>query len=866
MKHALFSVVLCICFLRASADHITGGEMFYAHIGSSGNNHSYSVTLKLFMRCGSGRQFPNPAIISTFDKGTGTRISDVTHFMSSQETIQLVPNDPCITDPPTICYEVAYYNFVVTLPASVSGYILASEVNFRIRGINNISSAQVGATYTAEIPGTIPSATGPTNSSAHFTGTDLVVVCADNYFEYSFRAADQNNDNLRYSFCPGYNSSSGGGMNNPAGQPPYQHLNYIGQFSSTAPLGPRVTINQNTGLISGIAPEPGIYVVTVCAEEIRDGQVIAVQRKDLQINITDCSIASARLEEDYMLCRDSRTLTTQNISNSPLIVSWNWSVTNAGGTVLFSSTNPIFNYTFPVNGKYTLKLVVNRGQPCSDSATAPVYVFPGMRTGFDFTGICYQKPTTFTDQTTLQTGSITRWSWDFGETQLFNDTSHLRNPTYTYPGTGNKRVLLTVWADNGCRDTAMRTVGIITKPPITLGFKDTLICRNDEVTLLASGTGIFSWSPSVQIQNANSPNPTVSPPVTTRYIATLNTDGCENTDSVLVRVVDFVTLQLMPDTVICSTDTIQLRVNSDGLQFYWTPEAQVITPGVGQPKVVTVSDTRYDVRAVIGGCFANSSVWVRTEPYPLVNAGNDTTICYNTPAFLQGNTNAATWRWTPAAMMTQSTQLFPAAYPPQNTNFVLTVSNPGTGCPKPVSDSVLVTVLPKIIPVVGNDTAVLVDQPLQLLASGGVRYAWEPAIFLNNSNIANPIATLYEAANNITFQVRVYNELGCYDTTSQEVKVYATPPTVFVPTAFTPNNDGKNDVLRPIAVGMQEIKRFQVYNRWGQLVFSTRINGHGWDGTVNGQPQASNSYVWFVEATDYLGKPYFLKGTVVLIR
>lgn len=866
MKHALIGIVLCMCFFQASADHITGGEMFYAHIGSSGNNHQYSVTLKLFMRCGSGRQFPNPAIVSTFEKGSGRRISDLNFSISYTETLQLIPNDPCITDPPTVCYEVAYYNFVLTLPASTSGYIIASEVNYRIRGINNISSEQVGATYTADIPASLPVATGPTNSSAKFTGNDLVVVCADNYFTYNFGAADLNGDNIRYSFCAGYNSSSSGGMISPAGQPPYQSLNYTGQFSATSPLGSRVTINSGTGRISGIAPQAGIYVVTVCAEEIRDNQVIAIQRKDLQINITDCSIASARLEEDYMLCRDTRTLSIQNLSTSPLIVTWNWSVMNASGAVIFNSTTPLLNYTFPADGRYTVKLVVNRGQPCSDSTISPVFVFPGMRTQFDFRGICYQNPTQFTDRSTLPNGSLTRWHWDFGEPPLVRDTSNARHPEFIYPGIGNKQVTLTVWADNGCRDTAMRTIGIILKPPMELGFRDTLICRNDAVTLQASGTGDFTWSPAVQIQNANSPTPTVRPTTTTRYYVNLDIEGCINNDSVLVRVVDFVTLQPMNDTLICRGDTIQLRVHSDALQYYWMPATQVITPGIREPFVVTTVDTRYEIRAVIGGCTANSNIWVRTNPYPVVTAGNDTTICYNTPAQLTGNTDAATWSWSPAAVMTQSSQLSPLAYPSQSTTFILTASNPGAGCPKPVTDSVLVRVLPRIIPVVGNDTAVLTGQPLQLLASGGVSYQWEPAVYLNNGSIANPVAVLDEAADNIEFLVRVYNEMGCFDTAHLRVKVFATPPSIFVPTGFTPNNDGKNDVLKPIAVGMQEIKRFQVYNRWGQLVFSTRINGHGWDGTINGQRQPSNSYVWYVEAVDYLGKPYFLKGVVTLVR
>ena len=66
-------------------------------------------------------------------------------------------------------------------------------------------------------------------------------------------------------------------------------------------------------------------------------------------------------------------------------------------------------------------------------------------------------------------------------------------------------------------------------------------------------------------------------------------------------------------------------------------------------------------------------------------------------------------------------------------------------------------------------------------------------------------------------------------------------PSVFPPIAFTPNNDGKNDLLVPIAAGIRHIEYFNIYNRWGQLVFTTTVNGQGWDGRINGQFQGTNT-------------------------
>ncbi len=108
-------------------------------------------------------------------------------------------------------------------------------------------------------------------------------------------------------------------------------------ISAAARLSDRVTINPATGMISGIAPGVGIYVVTVCVQEIRNGVAIAVQRKDLQLNITGCTVAAASLLPEYMLCGNTQRLTVANQSNSPLISSWHWEFTNSAGAVVYNS-------------------------------------------------------------------------------------------------------------------------------------------------------------------------------------------------------------------------------------------------------------------------------------------------------------------------------------------------------------------------------------------------------------------------------------------------------------------------------------------------------------------------------------------------
>ncbi|HTB25435.1 MAG TPA: T9SS type B sorting domain-containing protein, partial [Puia sp.] len=106
---------------------------------------------------------------------------------------------------------------------------------------------------------------------------------------------------------------------------------------------------------------------------------------------------------------------------------------------------------------------------------------------------------------------------------------------------------------------------------------------------------------------------------------------------------------------------------------------------------------------------------------------------------------------------------------------------------------------------------------------------------------------------------------GCSMEDSIHVKYY-TGPDIYVPNAFTPNDDGINDVLRPIPVGISKLNYFRVFNRNGQLVFQTSQAGQGWDGRINGDPADMNTYVWEVKGIDYTGKTIFRKGTAVLIR
>jgi gliding motility-associated-like protein len=337
---------------------------------------------------------------------------------------------------------------------------------------------------------------------------------------------------------------------------------------------------------------------------------------------------------------------------------------------------------------------------------------------------------------------------------------------------------------------------------------------------------------------------------------------------VTVNVVDHVTLDAMNDAIICEGDTVQLTLTTDALKFTWTPAETLSDPAVENPLATPRGLTTYEVTASISSCTATDDIAIRTVPYPVVNAGADTSICFNTAAQLHATSDGSSFVWQPSSILNNPQSLDPVAQPLTSTSFILFAYD-NKGCPKPGKDTVFVHVEAQIVPFAGNDTVVVVNQPLQMQATGGTLYQWTPSTGLSATNIANPIAKFSASPDEgyYRYKVVVSNETGCADSAYMQVKVFSSGPEIYVPTAFTPNSDGRNDNFQVVGAGIRSIQSFRIYNRWGQLVYdSPVIHSRGWDGVYGGRPQPPDTYVWMLQATDYLGRVIVKKGTVTLIR
>jgi gliding motility-associated-like protein len=344
-------------------------------------------------------------------------------------------------------------------------------------------------------------------------------------------------------------------------------------------------------------------------------------------------------------------------------------------------------------------------------------------------------------------------------------------------------------------------------------------------------------------------------------------------------------LQISGDTIACSHNTGKYYIPSlDGASYRWSapPGWAIDSGGDGNTVRVTIGPQQgWIVATAENSCTTlTDSLFVHLYkgalPQATIEPG-DTTVCYGTSAPLRVTVTAGTaYSWSGNGSFTGTHTGAIAAVPfiadivasPQQTaNYVLNLQN--DGCPVTVSDTVTVVVVPPIRVDPGNDTLVVLDEPLQFHATSSDpykdEYQWSPSTDLSNPAIADPIGQYGPEMNTITYLVTATDTFGCYGTASVMVTIAHTLPDIFVPNAFTPAA-GTNNLFRPVCMGISSLDYFHVYNRWGQLVFGTSQIGQGWDGRVNGQLQGSNAYLWMLQGKDYTGKVIVKKGTVVLIR
>ncbi len=560
-------------------------------------------------------------------------------------------------------------------------------------------------------------------------------------------------------------------------------------------------------------------------------------------------------------------------------LSWQWDFGN-GNTFNGQGSSQMYN----IAGQFKAKLVYTEiATGCKDSTTTDVYVQdkpnPMFTTDVDpiinAGGVlCAPRNILFTDASIPAVGSpVTAWIWDFG-----NGGSSTLNPTATTYKKGTYTVSLTVSTSLGCTASTTRTFKVI-GPEGTIALDKHDICLGDTVTFTLNNpvdvTGWFwDFGDGDTLKNGT--------PVRHKFDV-LPTNFTRYPQLILVGEDPSCTLSLI-DSIHFSRVNANFTVQSPSVclgqphQFFGTSTVADIFQwsfgdggtSLNNPATHTyAAQGNYIVTLMVTdlplGCKDTSdAVSVQVTGIPNLVAFGDT-ICPGETATIGVNIANGTYTWTPANLVLDpKNEAVVSAKPTQTTDFKVKVVDP-QGC----RDTAVVTVFIPVAftgtkdfdTIVGQGKPVLLPVPFDPLYT----YTWNP---LPGPQGFPPLVMTEDSSLHYTLTVK--DIFGC---TSREFKynILVVPEKVYAPNAFTPNNDGDNDIFHLHAVGEEslvEVTSLRVYSRWGEKMYdgSGTIAATGWDGRKNGKDAPSDVYVWVAEIKFKTGRTITLKGDVTLLR
>ena len=389
----------------------------------------------------------------------------------------------------------------------------------------------------------------------------------------------------------------------------------------------------------------------------------------------------------------------------------------------------------------------------------------------------------------------------------------------------------------------------------------------------------YQWSPSTGLSDPNAPNPeiTISTPTNYKVTVTVGIGGgaCREERQVNVGLYPNTTLVSSRDTVVCSPSliTLQATANQD-VRYEWSDQSdfqEIISTDSSFTFLSEEGVQTIYVRATdTFGCKKTEFTAISTLPVRL-SLPDTTSSCFTEQLTLNainlGIEQRIDYTWSPEVLIISGQGTANPIVQPVNNTIISAIGKNRFGCADTIQTYLsLIDLNSNTIRVTADPDTIFAGSSSQLNIEldGNFFYQWLPSNSLNNSNIKDPIAQPNETT---TYTVEITQD-DCVGIQSVEVVVNSgvcDEPYIFVPLAFTPNNDGTNDILYVRGNPIEEVY-FAVYNRWGQRVFETTDKNIGWDGTFQGRKLAPDVFAYYLEITCTNGETYFRKGDVSILK
>lgn len=465
------------------------------------------------------------------------------------------------------------------------------------------------------------------------------------------------------------------------------------------------------------------------------------------------------------------------------------------------------------------------------------------------------------------------WAYDASLTPTGINTL---TPSFYLNKTGVYTFGITATTKYGCTQTVNVPVNVYPTPLPNITAPDDA-CKDAPVNFSGSvtSTSAVSWrwdfgNGKTSTQQQPDPVSFPSPGITAVKLTVTSKEGCAN------EVMHPITVLPLPDIkasapapFICAGNATVLHAGGGG-SYEWTPVTGLSNPTAADPIATPLVNTNYQVKVTgINGCIAHDAVNIRVVQPFHIRATPDTVLCLGDkfPLWVSG-TDLYTWKG-------------PGIDQPYSATPVATLTSAGqytyevTGYDKDNCFSDHLTLQARVHPLptvnVGPDRELMAGVPLYLIAVSSndvIRWRWTPADYLDCATCSR-----VQALPNLstTYRVTVENVFGCKAADEMTLHILCNQSAIYMPNAFTPNHDGRNERIYPKGKGVKEIEWLRIYDRWGTLVFENthfpvNVPTAGWDGRRGNKEAPLGSYIYSMQTICESGEKYEFKGNIILIK
>jgi len=554
-----------------------------------------------------------------------------------------------------------------------------------------------------------------------------------------------------------------------------------------------------------------------------------------------CSQLNISLSPPSTICPGSST--TLAAKGGTLNYTWKPATGLSATTGVSVIASPLSTITYTVIGV--------SGTGCMDSSMVTVTVLPAIT--IDPIQIvpasCGQNNGSAVANATGGSGMPLIYNWNNG------------TPGPTNNGLSVGIYTVTVTDNNNCAQTSTANITNTGGPAVSTITSTNITCKggnNGSATVtMSNGTTdyTYSWNNGSNTINSSLNNTITDLTANTYTVTITDFSGCQAVSTIKVTEPSAISYTLTPTDATCGLSngsaTATASGGNPGYLYSWSNGAniQTINNLAGNTYSVTITDAT--------GCTITSILTIQNDTPAVSIVTTKNTCTGNTDGSIvvsATGTGTLSYTWNNGILGLKDSNLTAGVY-------TVTVMD-GNHCTTTTSANI--SFFPDPIVNAGQTETITQGQSIQLTASGGIRYSWKPPTFLNNDTIYNPLA---DPKQTTTYRVLITDENNCSVMDSVLLIVLSCEVAeFFMPTAFSPNGDGENDILYLRGPDCITQMQLQLYNRWGELVFETTNLSKGWDGKFHGKTMESGVFTYYLNATLSNAQKISRKGNVTLLR